>query len=86
MKEITEAIKTLRFVRNLTQGQLAKKAKLSQSMLSEIERGIKDPSLSTLVKLAKALDVKVVELFTTSRNHVRNRDKDEKDGILIRGK
>ncbi len=46
----------------MTQEALAKKADLSWGYIARLETGHHDPSLSTLVKLAKALKVRVAEL------------------------
>lgn len=46
----------------LSQRALAKKAKMSQTYLCNVETGKADPSLSTLTRLAKALGVTVSEL------------------------
>jgi transcriptional regulator with XRE-family HTH domain len=55
-------LKQLRARRNLTQWQLAKKAGLSLGYVGRLELSMHDPSLSTLMKLAKALRVPVGEL------------------------
>ena len=55
-------IKRLREHNGLTQDALAKKAGLSWGYIARLEIGRHDPSLSTLVKLAKALKVTVGEL------------------------
>jgi transcriptional regulator with XRE-family HTH domain len=52
----------LRRAQGLTQQQLAAKAGLSREFLNRLEHARLDPSLTTLVKLAKALRVKVTEL------------------------
>ena len=46
----------------LTQEKLAEKSDLSTVFISRIERGIESPSVDNLVKVAKALGVKVVDL------------------------
>jgi transcriptional regulator with XRE-family HTH domain len=56
---------TLRFLRaeaSLTQERLAEEAELSAIFISRIERGIESPSLDSLVKIAKALKVRVRDL------------------------
>jgi transcriptional regulator with XRE-family HTH domain len=45
-----------------TQEALAEKANLSTVFISRIERGVESPSVDNLVKIAKALGVKVAEL------------------------
>ncbi len=56
-------IKQLREAEGITQEDLAKKAGLSLGYIGRLEIGRHDPSLSTLVKLAKALKVKVERLL-----------------------
>jgi transcriptional regulator with XRE-family HTH domain len=41
----------------------------SKGHLSQILRGVTDPKLSTIVKLAKALDVEVIALFADKSLH-----------------
>jgi transcriptional regulator with XRE-family HTH domain len=50
--------------RNL--GDIAQKAGISISMLSQIERGVVSPSIDTLVTVCQALDVDTAELFRRS--------------------
>ncbi|MEG6615855.1 helix-turn-helix transcriptional regulator [Peptococcaceae bacterium 1198_IL3148] len=58
-----ESIRALREERGYTLQDLAKRAKLSLSYLSEIERGSKRPSLKTIDKLATALNVPKTQLI-----------------------
>ncbi|MCR5307621.1 MAG: helix-turn-helix domain-containing protein [bacterium] len=46
----------------MTQTELARKAKIHQSDLSDIERGVSNPSVKTLDRIAKGLGLKL-ELF-----------------------
>lgn len=56
-------LQRLRTGRGLTQEQLAVKAGLARIYVNKLESGQHDPSLSTLVRLAKALRVSVTELL-----------------------
>jgi transcriptional regulator with XRE-family HTH domain len=56
-------IKALRMERELQQRQLAEKAGLTPSMVSQIESGRLTPSLNTLGKVAAALGVPIATLF-----------------------
>ena len=56
-------LKRLRAERRLSQNALARRASLSREYVARLELGQHDPSLSALVKLAKALKVKVAELL-----------------------
>ena len=56
--------------RHLSQADLAKKSNVSQSTIAQIEKGKKDPSITTLKKIAVALDVHIAVLFATDEVHV----------------
>lgn len=62
-KRVTMKIKRLRTDRAMSQEALAQKAGISREYVARLEGGHHDPSLSTLMKLAKALKVKVGELL-----------------------
>ena len=49
--------------RGLTLKQLARRTRLSVSLLSQIERAESSASVSSLFKIATALDVKLTALF-----------------------
>jgi transcriptional regulator with XRE-family HTH domain len=59
-------IKGLRAERGLQQRQLAEKAGMTPSMVSQIEAGRLTPSLPTLGKLAAALGVPIASLFESA--------------------
>jgi len=56
-------LKDLRDKRGLTQADLAKKAGVSPGYIARLETHRHDPKLSTLVKIAAALNVKVERLL-----------------------
>jgi len=56
------AVKQIREEKKLTQAQVAGLMDVPATFLSDIERGIRNPSLSTLLSLAKALKVKLSEI------------------------
>ncbi|MEQ9885324.1 helix-turn-helix domain-containing protein [Pectobacterium zantedeschiae] len=56
---------------NLSVTELAKRAGLAKSTLSQLESGIGNPSLETLWALAMALDVQVSQLIGQPRQHVQ---------------
>jgi transcriptional regulator with XRE-family HTH domain len=62
-RRLVVKIKQLRKAKGLTQEALADKADLSLGYIARLEIGRHDPSLSTLIKIAKALRVKVGELL-----------------------
>lgn len=55
-------LRELRQKRGMTQEQLATGADTAAPYVSDMERGIKVPSLTTIIRLAIALDCKVTEL------------------------
>lgn len=60
IEEIIQAIKTARKDRRLSQRALSAKAGIPQSHISKIENGSVDITLSTLIELARALDLEVM--------------------------
>lgn len=62
---LSERIKYMRQRREMTQMDLARVARVSQSTVAQIEAGGKDPSFSTLMKLANALDCHIAVLFSS---------------------
>ncbi|MDO6353975.1 helix-turn-helix transcriptional regulator [Caloramator sp. CAR-1] len=57
-----EKIKELRLQKGLSQRALASKAGISQSMLSDIEKGKVNPTVKVLIKISNALGVDITEL------------------------
>lgn len=63
-KEIfIENLKTIRTSKGLSQAKLSELADLSASIVSDIETGRRNPTLTTIEKIAIALDVPVQQLF-----------------------
>ena len=56
-------IKYLRFHKQFSQADLAEKADISITFLSNIERGLKFPKPDIISQIAEALEVEVFELF-----------------------
>lgn len=61
----------LRKNKNLTQTDLAVSCETTQQQIAKIERGLVDPKLSTLRKLANSLGVEIVELFYTKSEFIK---------------
>ena len=55
-------VRKAREKKELTQERLAERADLDQTYISGIERGIRNPSVLSIVRLAKALGSSVSEL------------------------
>jgi transcriptional regulator with XRE-family HTH domain len=62
VKGFAAAVRQYRTVKGLTQEKLAFEADLHRNYISGLERGIKNPSLTTIESLAKALAVSGSEL------------------------
>ena len=65
-KEFGRRVRGLRQAAGLSQEELAFRAKLTRTYLSQIETGSRDPSLSTLARLARGLAVSLPELVKVS--------------------
>lgn len=63
LKSIGENIRRLRHERGLTLKQLGRRASLSVSLISQIERAESSASISSLYRVATALDSKISDLF-----------------------
>lgn len=57
-----------RKTKGLTQGDLAEKCRTTQQTIAKIEQGLVDPKLSTLQKIADALDCELVDLFYSKKD------------------
>jgi transcriptional regulator with XRE-family HTH domain len=63
---IGKQIQKLRELKGISQQDLAAKCNFEKSNMSRLEAGRVNPTLSTLEKVAKALDVTLAELFSFS--------------------
>jgi transcriptional regulator with XRE-family HTH domain len=59
----TFRIRKLRIERGMTIAQLADTAEVSSALISQVERGLTDPSLATLRQIARVLSVPLFDLF-----------------------
>jgi transcriptional regulator with XRE-family HTH domain len=62
---VARNVRKLRVKRGLSQENLAVDARISTVYLNAIERGVKNPTVDVLERLAIALDVKIVDFFAT---------------------
>lgn len=70
--DIGQKIKTLRSERKLTLDQLAKLSGVSKSMLSQIERGLTNPTLATIWSLTQSLGIDIADLLSDARSDNNN--------------
>ena len=57
-----ERLRELRVERNLTQTELAQRCGSNRPFISNLERGVKVPSLTMVLRLAEALECRVYDL------------------------
>lgn len=77
LRQIGERIRELRKARGLSQDKLAYAIPLDRAHIGSIERGIKAPTVLTLLRIADALEVEVGELFPPMvelQAHIPRRD------------
>lgn len=63
LDQFGEKLKTLRTAKGLTLEQLAFEADIELSQVHRVEKGKINPTLTTLIALAKGLDITLAELF-----------------------
>ena len=69
MVDFGNTLKTLRLRDNLTQAQLAQKLKLTKSVISAYETGLRLPSYDVLIQIAKIFNVTTDFLLGIERRH-----------------
>lgn len=61
--EIGEKLKAIRMDKKMTLDKVARKSSLTKSFISQIELNKTSPSISSLLKLASALEIRLTDLF-----------------------
>lgn len=64
MREMGELFRTFRKAQHLTQFQLAEAIEIDEKQLGKIERGVHYPSVTTFLKLIKALNIDVNKFYS----------------------
>ncbi len=76
MKDISfligSKIKEIRKKQGLTQGQLAQKINVDPKYISRLETGSSTPSISTVTKIADALNAEISQFFIIERKEKKN--------------
>ena len=62
-KQFGRKVREIRLKQGLSQGDVSRRLNLHRSYVSGIERGVRNPSLKVVQKIAKALEVKVSDLL-----------------------
>jgi len=78
-KMIGSRIQEIRNKKGITQDQLSEKVGISSKYLSSIERGKENPTLNTILKMARSLDVMPDEFFT----HLEIEDPGKRKSMII---
>ena len=66
LQYVIEKIKSIRNQKGISQMELSLRSNLSQSFIANIEKGKKQPSVLTLIRIADALDVNPYDFFPES--------------------
>lgn len=69
--DLGKKIQDFRNMRNMSLRELAKRAGTTASMLSQIERNLVNPSISTLKAIAQALDIPMFRFFKDEQPQVQ---------------
>lgn len=80
---VGESLKTYRKQKGFTQVELAKRAGISRSYLADVEAGRYNPSLDTLMAVAKALNIETSLLISPETIVLRREDEAMKGLLLI---
>ena len=64
-------IRALRQARGFTLRELAERAGVTESFLSQVEREVTSPSIASVQRIAGALDLAIAELFVEEAPHGR---------------
>lgn len=67
-----EVLKDLRNARGLSQEALANDSDLDRSFISMLERGLKQPTISTLFSLSKSLSTKPSQIIKLTEEKYEN--------------
>ena len=71
-KAFGQALKKIRVRKKLTQESLSLQANLSRVYISELEYGRKTPSIETVFKISKALNIKCSRLMDLTEEEFHN--------------
>lgn len=80
--EIGKKLKKLRLKKNMTLQELARMTGLSTSFISQVERELTSPSLSSLKKITDALDVTLAFLFADEDQQLKVIRKGDEKKVL----
>ncbi|MCL2721123.1 MAG: helix-turn-helix transcriptional regulator [Treponema sp.] len=82
LQYVINKIKEIRIKNGISQMELSLRSNLSQSFIANLEKGKKQPSVLTLIKIANALNIKTNELFTVDPTPQNELEKIRQDIIF----
>lgn len=62
-KKFGKKVREIRLKKRLSQGDISRRLNLHRSYISGIERGVRNPSLKVIQKIAKALEIDINKLI-----------------------
>jgi len=65
---VARNLRKIRVKRELSQENLAVDARIDRTYVSRLERGLENPTIAVLERLAEALDSEIIEFFTIPRS------------------
>lgn len=83
-KTVGARVKEMRLARGMTQEELGELASLSYKFIGEVERGIGNPTVTTLASVAEALGVEVIELVSGGHGPATIASLSLKDYVAVR--
>ena len=83
-KELGQRIRSLRKRQGLTQEEMADKCGLHWTYIGGLERGERNPTLTTMQKVAEGLGVSVHELLDAKAFQSVSTERDSREGRLMR--
>lgn len=72
VSKVVAMLRQARMAKGLSMNVVAQKAGLSQSVVSLIERGLRSPTLDTLVRIASAIETGLGEIVTRAERDAKN--------------
>lgn len=70
-KLVGRNVRRLRLQKGLTQEELSAASGFSQQYISDLERGLRNPTVVSVYELAQAIDVNYLELLKPDRSRKR---------------
>jgi transcriptional regulator with XRE-family HTH domain len=83
--QLGATIRTLRQARHLTLRDVAERAGVTESFLSQVERDVASPSIATVHRIARALDLSIAQLFANDGDTGRVVRKEARRRIAYQG-